>query len=304
MDVRESETVRAAVAAGEPVVALESVIVAHGLPRPANLEVALAMEGAVRAAGAVPATIAIIDGVIRVGLTVAELERLALGEARKCSLRDLAAVVAAGADGATTVAASIRIARAAGIDIFATGGIGGVMPGGGGAIDISADLMALADGGTAVVCAGAKSIMDIAATLETLETLGVPVVGYGTDQFPAFYTAESGHAVPDRVDDPAAAAAFVAAQAAIGLPASVLICNPPPAALAIDAEELSRMIERARRSATRAAIAGSALTPWLLAEIDRLSDGRASELNKALVVANAALAGQIARALNRRSADR
>ncbi len=294
MRLEMAPEVRAALEAGRPVVALESTIIAHGFPRPANRAVASALEGAVREQGAVPATVALIGGAVRVGLRAAELDRIAGTDAAKCSLRDMAVLSAAGVDGATTVAATLRVAAAAGIPVFATGGIGGVHPGTGGPPDVSADLFELARSRTAVVSAGAKSILDLPATLEALESLGVPVIGFGCDEFPAFHTAESGLPLAHRADDVAGLADIVRAHGELDLPGAVLVCNPPPADLAMARDELDRLIASARRAAAAQGIAGPALTPFLLAELNCLSDGRTERLNRALAVANAALAADLA----------
>ena len=294
MLVQISDEVRAALDCGGPGVALESTIIAHGFPRPDNLAVGFELEAAVRAAGATPATIALFDGRVRVGLDRPALERLAAGEVAKCSLRDIAALTAAGAAGATTVAATLRIAAAAGIAVFATGGIGGVHRGAGGATDVSADLAELARSRVAVVSAGAKSILDLAATLEVLETHGVPVIGFGTDEFPAFLSQTSGLRLRHRVDTVTALARIVRAQRDLDLPAGLLICQPPPAAQAMAAAEVEDLVDRAVAEAAEAGIAGAALTPYLLAAMDRLSAGRTRRVNRALAIANAQLAAALA----------
>lgn len=286
-----SEVTRA-LAAGAPVVALESTLICHGLPRPRNLELGRAVEIAVREVGAVPATIAIVDGTIRVGLDPPTLERLAAAEGVvKCSPRDFALVLARGALGATTVAGTIRIAAAAGIRVMATGGIGGVHRGGESSLDVSADLQELARSGVAVVCSGAKIILDLPRTLEVLETLAVPVIGYRCDRFPAFYASDSGLPVPS-VAGLAELAALVRTQAALGWPAGVVIAQPPPANLALPRAELEAWIAGAEAEAR--GVVGKDATPFLLATLARLSDGRTVSLNEALVLANARLAGQLA----------
>jgi pseudouridine-5'-phosphate glycosidase len=286
-----------ALAAGGPVVALESTLICHGLPRPRNLELGRAVEVAVRAEGAVPATIAIIDGIVRVGLDDATLVRLARADAvTKCSPRDLALVMATGGLGATTVAATIRIAAAAGIRVMATGGIGGVHRGGESSLDVSADLHELARTGVAVVCSGAKIILDLPRTLEVLETMAVPVVGYRCTNFPAFYARDSGLTVPG-VDDVVALAALVSAQAGLGWPSGIVVANPPPVELALPLAQLERWIAQAAANAQSLGIGGRETTPFLLAALARLSDGRTVTLNEALVLDNARLAARLAKAM-------
>ncbi len=287
--------VRAALNEGAAVVALESTLISHGLPRPLNLLTALAAEEAVRETGAVPATIAILAGRIRVGLTVEEIEHLATaGGIDKTSRRDIAGLVAAGGDGATTVAATMICAHLAGIRIFATGGIGGVHRGAERSFDVSADLDELARTPVAVVCSGAKAILDIGKTLEVLETRGVPVIGYGSDAFPAFYSRSSCFGVPRRVDTPEAAARLLRAQRDLGLGGGMLIANPPPADLALDSGELAAAVDKALAMAAEAGIGGPAVTPYLLARLVELTDGRSLDVNAALIAANARLAGEIA----------
>lgn len=291
--------VAAAFARGEPVVALESTLICHGLPRPRNLDLARTVEAAVRAEGAVPATVALIDGQIRLGLDDATLVRLAQAEGvAKCSPRDLPLVLAQGGLGATTVAGTIRIAAAHGIRVMATGGIGGVHRGGEASLDVSADLHELARSGVAVVCSGAKIILDLPRTLEVLESLGVPVVGYGTDRFPAFYARDSGLAVPC-VADVAGLAGLVRAQAELGWPSGLVVAQPPPADLALPAAELEAWIAVALGEARAAGIRGAAETPALLAALARRSEGRTVALNEALVLENARLAARLAAAVAR-----
>lgn len=283
-----------ALAEGRPVVALESTLICHGLPRPRNLELALAVEEAVRAEGAVPATIALMDGAIRVGLDHASLVRLAHADGVvKCSPRDLALVLAQGTLGATTVAGTIRIAAQAGIRIMATGGIGGVHRGGERSLDVSADLYELARSGVAVFCSGAKIILDLPRTLEVLETLAVPVVSFRTDSFPAFYARESGLAVP-RLDTTQAIVGLLRAQAGLGWPGGIVVANPPPAEHALTVAELEAWIAASLQAARAQGIAGKAETPFLLAELARRSDGRTVTLNEALVLDNARLAARAA----------
>jgi pseudouridine-5'-phosphate glycosidase len=286
-----------ALEARAPVVALESTLICHGLPRPRNLELGRAVESAVREAGAVPATIAIIDGVVRVGLDPATLERLAnADDVVKCSPRDFALVMAGRALGATTVAGTLRIAAAAGIRVMATGGIGGVHRGGESSLDVSADLYELARTGVAVVCSGAKIILDLPRTLEVLETLTVPVLGYRCNRFPAFYARDSDLPVP-RLDGIGAAAAVVRAQAALGWPTGLVLANPPSAGLALPRAELEVWIEAAAAQAAERGIVGKETTPFLLAALARLSGGRTVALNEALVLDNARVAAALAVAL-------
>jgi pseudouridine-5'-phosphate glycosidase len=287
--------VRDALAAGQPVVALESTLIAHGMPQPQNLETARRLEAIIRAEGAVPATIALLDGRIAVGLSTAELERIATAEeVAKVSRRDLAAVLVSRELGATTVAATMLAARLAKIRIFATGGIGGVHRGAEASFDISADLEELAQTPVAVVSAGAKAILDLPKTLEYLETRGVPVIGYGTDWFPAFYCRSSGFRLELRCDTPDAVAALLRAQDALGLVAGTLIANPIPAAAALPAAEIEAAIAKAVAAAARDGVAGKALTPYLLARIAGFTDGRSLAANIALIENNARLGAQIA----------
>ncbi len=298
MTITVSEEVRDALESKRPVVALESTIVAHGFPRPDNLQLGRDLEDAVRGAGAVPATIAIIAGEVRIGLTPDGMERIANGvDVEKCSLRDLAAVSAGGGDGATTVASTMRLAAQAGIRVFATGGIGGVHPGAGDSFDVSADLPELGRSAVAVVCAGAKSILDLPATLEVLETQGVPVIGMNCDEFPAFHARSSGLPLRHRCDDEAELAALLRQHWDLGLTSGVLVCNPPPAEMALTNAELRGLLEQAEREATAAGVHGAGLTPFLLAALNRLSNGRTQRVNRTLAIANAELGGRIAQAL-------
>ena len=282
----------------KPRVALESTLIAHGLPRPENLETAIASEAAVRSAGAEPATIAVLGGEVRVGLNRGELERLAnapAGLVLKASRRDLAAAVSARSDAATTVSATLWLARSRGILVMATGGLGGVHRGAGASFDVSADLdeLARADGAV-VVCSGVKSILDIPATLERLETLGVAVVGYGVDEFPAFTTTSSGLRVATRVNTPSEAANLIRAHRALALPGAIVIAQPPPASLALPRDEVESAIASALASAESRGITGPAITPFLLDAVRIATGGRSLVANKALIVANARLAGEIA----------
>ncbi len=291
--------VASALAERRPVVALESSLIAHGLPRPRNLEVAHALEATVAAAGAIPATIAVRGGRVRIGCGAGDLEHLVQAEdIAKVSRANLATVLAAGGDGATTVAGTMICAAAAGIGVLATGGIGGVHRGAADTFDISADLSEFARTNVAVVCSGAKSVLDLPKTLEVLEMLGVPVIGLGTDRFPAFHARDSGLALETALEGPAAVATVLRQRAALGLPGGVVVANPIPEAQAIEPAELERWIERAHAEAAERAVSGAALTPFLLDCLARLSDGRTVEANVALVEHNAAAAAHIAVALS------
>lgn len=293
--------VRDALAEGRAVVALESTIVTHGMPQPHNLETARAVEEIVRSEGAVPATIALVDGRIRVGLERAELDRLASAAgAAKASRRDLATHLATRATAGTTVTATMIAAAKAGIAIFATGGIGGVHRGAAQTFDVSADLIELSRTPVAVVCAGAKSILDLPKTLEVLETFGVPVLGYRTDDFPAFFARTSGHKVDHRFDSPGELAEVIATQMRLRLDTGILITNPIAEADALPASEIEARIDEACRDAERAGIAGKALTPFLLQRINELTGGRSLTANIALIKSNAALAAQVGIELARR----
>ena len=288
--------------AGRPVVALESTLVAHGLPWPVNLETADAAEAAVRAAAAVPATIAVCDGIIHVGLDQNQREHLARrGSFVKASRRDLGVVVAKRRDAATTVSATLWIARANGITVLATGGLGGVHRGAGTSFDVSNDLdeLARADG-TLVVCSGAKVILDLPATLEALETRGVAVIGYQTATLPAFTVASSGLPLEHRVNTPAEAAAVVRAHRELGLPGAVVLARQVPEAEALDPSALEVAIDSALSAAAGRGIAGKAITPFLLDQLRDATEGQSLRANVALIVANAALAAEIAVALSER----
>lgn len=293
-----AQDVARALAAGRAVVALESTIITHGLPRPQNLELARAVEAIVREGGAEPATIAVMDGVLRIGLDEATLIALAeADQAQKLSRADLAVALATGATGSTTVAATMIAAHRAGIAVFATGGIGGVHRGAETSFDISADLNELARTPVTVVCAGAKAILDLPKTLEVLETLGVPVIGYRTDTLPAFWSRCSGLRVPIRLDDAEAIARAHTMRGALGLAGGQLVANPIPHEAEIPAVELAGVIEAADREAKERGITGKAVTPALLSRVLDLTAGRSLIANMALVKNNAALAAQIARAL-------
>jgi pseudouridylate synthase len=294
-----SDEVRGALAAGRPVVALESSLIAQGLPVPHNLETALAAEAAVRESGAVPATTALDGGRLVVGADRPLLERLANRDrtVAKAGSRDLGPLLARAALASTTVSATMRAAHLAGIGIFATGGIGGVHRGAAATFDVSSDIDELAATPVAVVSSGAKSILDLPATLELLETRRVPVVGYGVDELPAFYATGSGLRVPHRVDGPEAAAAAIAAHRRIRGAGGMLLVQPPPAELALDAAELGVWIADAMRHAAARGIRGGALTPHLLAHLARASGGRTLRVNIGLIVNNARTAGAIASVL-------
>ncbi|MBQ1637233.1 MAG: pseudouridine-5'-phosphate glycosidase [Bacteroidales bacterium] len=294
-----SPAVKAALMAGEPVVALESTIISHGMPYPQNVETALKVEETVREAGAVPATIAVIGGQLKAGLTAAEIEYLGKkGPAvTKASRRDLPVLVARGADGACTVATTMIIAHLAGIRVFATGGIGGVHRGAETTMDISADLEELGRTPVLVVCAGAKAILDLGLTLEYLETKGVPVIGYGTEELPAFYTRTSGFKVDYRLDTPEEIAAAFRAQQEMGLGGGMLVTNPIPEAYSMDPARINAAIDQAVADARRLGIHGKETTPYLLARVKDLTGGDSLSANIQLVLNNARLAAHIARAL-------
>jgi len=291
-----ADDVAAALQDGEPVVALESTIISHGMPHPRNVETALRVEKTVRAAGAVPATIAVIGGRLKVGLSESEIGRL--GERGqqvvKTSRRDLPFVVARKESGATTVAATMIIAAMAGIRVFATGGIGGVHRGVEESMDVSADLEELAQTDVAVVCAGVKSVLDIGRTLEYLETKGVPVVGYRTDTLPAFYTRSSGFPVDYRVDTAGEIAAAMNARRDLGLKGGMVIANPIPEEHAMDNAEIDSVIEKAIVDMVRERVTGKDTTPYLLARIAERTGGRSLDANIQLVLNNARLAAEIA----------
>jgi pseudouridine-5'-phosphate glycosidase len=287
--------VAAAVAERRAVVALESTIIAHGMPYPRNLEMARTVEGIVRAGGAVPATIAIIGGRLKVGLGADELGLLARADGvAKASTRDIPYLVAMRSHGATTVAATMRIAALAGVPVFATGGIGGVHHGAGDSFDVSADLTELATTAVAVVSAGVKSILDIGATLEQLETLSVPVVVYGADEFPAFYSRTSGHRAPTRLDSAEDIARMMQVKWALGIGGGISIANPIPAADEIPAATIERAIEEAVREMAARRISGKEATPFMLAKVNEITGGDSLKANIALVENNARLAAEIA----------
>jgi pseudouridine-5'-phosphate glycosidase len=298
--VSMSPVVKAALQNRQPLVALESTIISHGMPYPKNVATALQVEAAVRESGAVPATIAVIGGQLRAGLSEAEIEYLGKkGTAvSKVSRRDLPVLVAREGDGATTVAATMIIAALAGIRVFATGGIGGVHRGAERTMDISADLQELARTNVAVVCAGAKSILDLRLTLEYLETMGVPVLGFQTDELPAFYTRTSGLLVDYRMESPAEVAQVLHTKWQLGLRGGAVIANPIPEAFAMPREEMERVIGQAIEEAGQQGVTGKALTPFLLSRIEQLTRGDSLQANIELVLNNARLAGAVSVALS------
>jgi len=291
-----SPEVKAALAEGRPVVALESTIISHGMPYPQNVETAMNVEKIVRENGAVPATIAIIGGKLKAGLSAEEIEYLGKKgyDVTKASRRDLPVLVARGEDGATTVATTMIIAAMAGIKVFATGGIGGVHRGAEVTMDISADLEELARTPVLVVCAGAKSILDLGLTLEYLETKGVPVIGYGTDELPAFYTRKSGFGVDYRLDTPEEVAAAFRAKLEMGLVGGMLVTNPIPEQYSMDPAVINKAIDEAVAEANAKGIRGKQTTPFLLAKIKDITGGDSLASNIKLVYNNAALAAQVA----------
>ena len=288
--------VAAALAEGKPVVALESTIISHGMPYPKNVETALEVEKIIRDNGAVPATIAIIGGRLKAGLSAQEIEYFGKkgGEIAKASRRDLPVLIARGQDGACTVTTTMMIAHMAGISIFATGGIGGVHRGAETTMDISADLEELGQTPVMVVCAGAKSILDLGLTLEYLETKGVPVIGYGTEELPAFYTRKSGFGVDYRLDTPKELAEAFYAQREMGLKGGMLVANPIPEQYAMDAYVIGRAIDQAVAESREQGIHGKATTPFLLARVKDLTGGDSLESNIQLVYNNARVAAQAA----------
>lgn len=299
IDIQYSAEVRAAKDAGQPIVALESTIITHGMPYPQNVEVAAQVEQDIRDAGATPATIAVIDGKLHVGLEPKQLQGLGTAQnVAKISRADMAACIATGGIGATTVAATMIAAHYAGIEVFATGGIGGVHQGAETSFDISADLHELAQTPVTVVAAGAKAILDLAKTLEVLETLGVPVIAHGQDEFPAFWSAKSPYAAPLRMDSAEMIAKAHATRRALGLPGGQLVANPIPVADQIPAQELAPIIAAAQADAETHRITGKGVTPYLLQRIFEQTGGRSLTANIALVRNNARVAAGIARALS------
>lgn len=294
-----SAEVKQALDAGRPVVALESTIISHGMPYPQNVQTAMAVEQTIRDNGATPATIAIIGGKLKAGCTPDEIEYLGKkGQAvTKASRRDLPVLIARGADGATTVTTTMIIAAMAGIKVFATGGIGGVHRGAETTMDISADLEELAQTPVMVICAGAKSILDLGLTLEYLETKGVPVIGYQTDELPAFYTRTSGFKVDYRIDSPEELAAAFRAKLEMGLTGGMLVTNPIPEQYSLDPDYINAAIDKAVEKSIRLGIKGKATTPFLLAEIKDITGGNSLDANIQLVLNNARLAARTAAAL-------
>ncbi|HND47170.1 MAG TPA: pseudouridine-5'-phosphate glycosidase [Anaerolineales bacterium] len=291
--IQLSVEVSRALTMGAPIVALESTVITHGLPQPQNLELARNMEQQVRDAKATPATIAVLDGKIRLGISDEELVRLSESQSTlKVSHRDFATTIVKKVNGGTTVAGTMLAANMSGIKVFATGGIGGVHKES--AFDISTDLKALAETPMVVVCAGAKAILDLPATMEHLETMGVPVIGYKTDEFPAFYSRESGLNVSARLDSPEEIAEFAKAHWSLGLRSAILVTNPVPEADAISKSEMEPMIAQASAEAVEKGIHGQALTPFLLGRISELTKGKSLKTNLALLLNNARLAGEIA----------
>jgi len=301
IDITYSAEVEAARAEGKPIVALESTIITHGMPYPQNIEVAAQVEADIRAAGAVPATMAVIKGTLHVGLEADTLQSLGQAEGvAKISRADFAACMASGGTGATTVAATMIAARLAGISVFATGGIGGVHKGAETSFDISADLLELAQTPVTVVAAGAKAILDVPKTLEVLETQGVPVIAYGQDSFPAFWSATSDLSAPLRMDSAAEIARAHVLRRAMELPGGQLVANPIPTDEQIPAEELAPIIAQAQSEADALGVTGKDVTPFLLQRIFELTEGRSLEANIALVRNNARLAAEIAKELTSR----
>ena len=304
-DIRIAEQVSRAIEEKMPVVALESTVIAHGLPHPLNLETALACEEVIRQRGVTPATIGIVDGIPTIGLSEDELRRFATGHApdgrriEKVGLNNLAGVMMQRGWGATTVASTMRLAQAAGIRVFSTGGIGGVHRGVAESLDISADLTALGNTPLICVCAGAKAILDLPKTLEYLETLGVPVVGYRTEEFPAFYSRSSGLAVDLAVETPDAAAGLAERHWLLGARTAVLVCAPVPGEFEIAASTIAVALDEAMATAARDGVRGKAVTPFLLAEMEKLTGGKTVETNRALLANNATVAASIAESLSR-----
>lgn len=294
-----SAEVKQALDAGRPVVALESTIISHGMPYPQNVQTAMAVEQTIRDNGATPATIAIIGGKLKAGCTPDEIEYLGKKgqEVTKASRRDLPVLIARGADGATTVTTTMIIAAMAGIKVFATGGIGGVHRGAETTMDISADLEELAQTPVMVICAGAKSILDLGLTLEYLETKGVPVIGYQTEELPAFYTRTSGFKVDYRIDSPEELAAAFRAKLEMGLTGGMLVTNPIPEQYSLDPDYINAAIDKAVEKSIRLGIKGKATTPFLLAEIKDITGGNSLDANIQLVLNNARLAARTAAAL-------
>jgi len=296
MPIKVSQEVKEALEQGKPVVALESTIISHGMPYPKNVETALLVEQTIRDNGAIPATIAIIEGVCTIGCSKEEIEHLGKAglKVTKTSRRDIPVVVSKGLDGATTVASTMILAAMAGIKVFATGGIGGVHRGAEKTMDISADLEELARTPVNVVCAGAKSILDLGLTMEYLETKGIAVVGYGTDELPAFFTRKSGYKVSCRMDTPKEIADAIYAKDALGLGGGMLVCNPIPEQYSMDADYIESFIKEAVKEANEKGVKGKDITPFLLDKIQKITGGESLESNIKLVLNNAKLASKIA----------
>ena len=305
-DIRIAEQVSRAIEEKMPVVALESTVIAHGLPHPLNLETAMACEGAIRRHGATAATIGIVDGIPTIGLSEDEIGRFASGQTtdgrriEKVGLNNLAGVMMKRGWGATTVASTMRLAQAAGIRVFSTGGIGGVHRGGAESLDISADLTALGNTPLICVCAGAKAILDLPKTLEYLETIGVPVIGYRTEEFPAFYSRSSGFAVDVRVETNDEAAEVAQCHWLMGGDTAVLVCVPVPGEFEIPFADITVATDEAMARSASHHVRGKAVTPFLLSEMERLTGGKTLTANRALLVNNAEVAALIALSLNRR----
>jgi pseudouridine-5'-phosphate glycosidase len=302
IEIRIADNVKRALEERSPVVALESTVIAHGLPYPLNVETALTCEEAVRSNGATPATIGIVEGAPVIGLSEYEIDVFAGGKSpygnqiQKVGLNNLAAVMINRGWGATTVASTLKLARVAGIRVFSTGGIGGVHRGAAESFDVSADLTALGGAPLVCVCAGAKAVLDLPKTLECLETLGVPVIGYGTDEFPAFYSRSSGLSVDESVDTPARVAEIAECQWRFYTTA-VLVCVPVPAEFEIPSSTIESAVDEAMSEAARAGVRGKSVTPFLLSEMERLTGGRTLQTNRALLVNNAGVAARIASSL-------
>jgi pseudouridine-5'-phosphate glycosidase len=305
-EIRIADHVKEALKGRSPVVALESTVIAHGLPHPLNLETAMACEEAIRQHGGTPATIGIVDGIPTIGLSEDEISRFATGQTadgrriEKVGLNNLAGVMMKRGWGATTVASTMRLAQAAGIRVFSTGGIGGVHRGGAETLDISADLTALGNTPLICVCAGAKAILDLPKTLEYLETLGVPVIGYGTEEFPAFYSRSSGFAVDVRVETNDEAAEVAERHWRMGGHTAVLVCVPVPGGFDIPVTEITVATDEAMARSASHHVRGKALTPFLLSEMEKLTGGKTLNANRALLVNNAEVAALIASSLDRR----
>lgn len=303
MTIETTPRVQHALIEGRPVVALESTLICHGIPKPRNAALALEIEQAVRDAGAEPATIAVLDGRVNVGLSAAQLQHLAdAPEATKCSTRDLPRAMVTGLPGATTVAATMFLAARVGIRVMATGGLGGVHHDAQSTMDVSADLEELVRSPVIVVCSGIKSILDAGRTLERLETLGVPIVGFGCSELPSFYSAQSGLAVP-KIDDLEGLCRLVEAHAVLGLPGGIVVAQAPPREHAIAREVIDQLVAAARVAARQAGIRGPAETPFMLRHMAEHSGGATIEVNCALALANARLAGELAVSLARRRAS-